>query len=171
MALNFVLRSTCRSSAPLFGSLVNAGRLSVPVTRSLVPKVSAPTLLSGSLRHFTATPVRRAAAGGNHSTLWTAEKALSLALLGILPVGLLYPSQVTDAAIAVGVVMHMHWGLEAIVTDYVRPILVGHTVPKICHALLIVVSAATLGGLFYFIHNDIGIANTIRTIWATKTKA
>lgn len=171
MALSFFLRSSCHSSAPLFGSMLNAGRLSVPVTRSLVPKVSTPALLGGSLRHFTATPVRRAAAGGNHTTLWTAEKALSFVLLGVLPAGLLYPSQATDAVVAVCVVMHLHWGLEAIVTDYVRPILFGHTVPKVCHALLLVVSAATLGGLFYFIHNDIGIANTIRKIWATKSKA
>lgn len=62
-------------------------------------------------------------------------------------------------------------GLEAIVTDYVRPILFGAAVPKIAHGLLLVVSAATLGGLFYFIHNDIGIANTIRKIWSTKPKA
>ncbi|XP_055523663.1 succinate dehydrogenase [ubiquinone] cytochrome b small subunit, mitochondrial [Wyeomyia smithii] len=171
MALNFVLRSSCRSSAPLFVSLLNYGRLSAPVVRSLVPKVSTPALLGRTLRHFTATPVRRAAAGGNHTTLWTAEKALSLALLGVLPVGMMYPSQATDAVIAVCVVMHFHWGLEAIVTDYVRPILFGHTVPKVCHALLLVVSAATLGGLFCFIHNDIGIANTIRKIWATKPKA
>lgn len=62
-------------------------------------------------------------------------------------------------------------GLEAIVTDYVRPILFGTLVPKLAHGLLLLVSAATLGGLFYFIHNDIGIANTIRKIWSTKPKA
>lgn len=61
-------------------------------------------------------------------------------------------------------------GLEAIVTDYVRPILFGTTVPKLAHGLLLLVSAATLGGLFYFNYNDIGIAGFVRKIWSTKAK-
>lgn len=59
-------------------------------------------------------------------------------------------------------------GLEAVVVDYIRPILFGHTIPKIAHGLLILLSATTLGGLFYFIYHDIGIANSIRKIWAIK---
>ncbi|KXJ71783.1 succinate dehydrogenase [ubiquinone] cytochrome b small subunit, mitochondrial [Aedes albopictus] len=177
MALHFVLRSSCRNSAPVFVSLLNAGKAPAvarslnSASKSLLLPKPAPSLALASLRQFTASPVRRAAATGNHVTLWNAERALSVALLGILPVGLMFPSQAGDALMAVSIVMHQYWGLEAIVTDYVRPILFGAAVPKICHGLLLVISAATLGGLFYFIHNDIGIANTIRKIWSTKPKA
>lgn len=177
MALHFVLRASCRNSAPVFVSILNGGQVPA-VSRSLtsasksllLPK-PAPSLSVAALRQFSASPIRRSAATGNHVTLWNAERALSVGLLGILPVGLMFPSQAGDALIAVSIVMHQHWGLEAIVTDYVRPIVFGAAVPKIAHGLLLLVSAATLGGLFYFIHNDIGIANTVRKIWATKPKA
>jgi len=35
---------------------------------------------------------------------------------------------------------------------------------------LIVISVATLGGLFYFIQNDVGLANGIKRFWAIKGK-
>lgn len=144
------------------------GRSFTTATKHLLePKVPAIT----ALRKFAATPVCRAAATGNHVTLWNAERALAVTMLGVLPIGLMFPSQAGDALMAVSVVMHMHWGLEAIVTDYVRPILFGTTVPKVAHGMLLLVSATTLAGLFYFIHNDIGISNTIRKIWSTKSKA
>ncbi|XP_058819251.1 succinate dehydrogenase [ubiquinone] cytochrome b small subunit, mitochondrial [Topomyia yanbarensis] len=178
MALHFVLRSSCRNSAPIFNTIINSGKLPM-VSRSLtstVPKSflgtpkAVTTLIGGPVRQFTATAVRRSATG-NHVTVWSAERALALGMLGIIPVGLMFPSQAGDAIMAVSMVMHFHWGLEAIVVDYVRPILFGNVIPKLAQGMLLVVSVATLGGLFYFIHNDIGIANSIRKIWATKPKA
>ncbi|XP_058443676.1 succinate dehydrogenase [ubiquinone] cytochrome b small subunit, mitochondrial [Malaya genurostris] len=179
MALHFALRSSCRSSAPLFNTIINGGKLPV-VSRSLtsglprslllVTPKTVPALLNGPVRQFTATAVRRSAAG-NHVAIWSGERALAIGMLGIIPVAIAFPSQAGDALMAIAMVMHQHWGLEAIVTDYVRPILFGNLVPKLAHGLLLVVSVATLGGLFYFIHNDIGIANSIRKIWATQTKA
>lgn len=168
MALHFALRTSCRNSAPIFATLLRSAAPSAPRTLLAKPSTSNAVV---SLRQFAVTPARRAAAGGSHVTLWNAERALSVGLLGVIPVGLMFPSQAGDALIAISVVMHQHWGLEAIVTDYVRPILFGTMVPKLAHGLLLLVSAATLGGLFYFIHNDIGIANTIRKIWSTKPKA
>uniref|UniRef100_A0A182INE2 Succinate dehydrogenase [ubiquinone] cytochrome b small subunit n=1 Tax=Anopheles atroparvus TaxID=41427 RepID=A0A182INE2_ANOAO len=124
---------------------------------------------SNTMQRFAFSPVRYSS-GGSHVTLWSAERALSLALLGVIPVGLTFPSLVGDTLMAVSVVMHQHWGLEAIVTDYIRPILFGTTVPKLAHGLLLVVSAVTLGGLLYFNYSDIGIAGCVRKIWTTKTK-
>lgn len=93
---------------------------------------------------------------------------LSAGLLLALPACIAFPSQPLDLIVAVTTVMHAHWGLEAIVVDYVRPILVGNVVPKLAHALLIVFSAVTLGGLVYFIQNDVGIGRAVRKIWAIK---
>lgn len=107
-------------------------------------------------------------ASGSHDKLWTAERALSLGLLGILPIAFVFPSQATDALLATSIVVHSYWGLEAVVTDYVRPLLFGNLVPKICHGFLILICATTLGGLFYFIYNDIGIVKFIKKLWAIK---
>lgn len=107
-------------------------------------------------------------ATGKHSTLWTAERVFSAGLLAIVPAAIAFPSQPLDVILAVTMVMHAHWGLEAIVTDYVRPIMFGSLVPKLAHILLLVFSAGTLAGLCYFIFNDIGIGKAVRKFWAVK---
>ncbi|KAI9579310.1 hypothetical protein GQX74_004782 [Glossina fuscipes] len=52
---------------------------------------------------------RLSAAGGNHTTLWTLERVVSLALLGVIPAAFLVPSQTLDALMAVSLVLHSHW--------------------------------------------------------------
>lgn len=56
-------------------------------------------------------------------------------------------------------------GIEAVVIDYVRPIIFGNTIPKIAVGLMYVLSIATLAGLMNFIFNDVGIANGIQLLW------
>jgi len=113
------------------------------------------------IRNISLTAPKLSAAQGSHSALWTAERALSLGLLALLPAAIAMPNPVLDYALAVSIVMHTHWGLEAIVTDYIRPIIFGNMVPKVAHGLLIGLSAITLAGLFYFIYNDIGIGKDL----------
>jgi len=174
------LRSVCRFQAsPLFS---NIARLS---TTSAVPQLikcpttnySKPNLMLSSnvqmsplISRTISLSAPRLSASGKHSTLWTAERAVSVGLLAIVPAAIAFPSQPLDAVLAVSMVMHAHWGLEAVVTDYVRPILFGSFVPKLAHILLLVFSSATLAGLFYFIANDIGIGKAIRKFWAVKAQ-
>jgi succinate dehydrogenase (ubiquinone) membrane anchor subunit len=103
-------------------------------------------------------------------TLWQAERVLSVGLLGLVPAALLVPTQATDYLVSLAIVMHFHWGLEAIVTDYVREALFGKVLPKATHAALLVFSAATLAGLFMMAYNDQGISKTVRKIWAIEAK-
>lgn len=50
-----------------------------------------------------------AGAGHSHSNLWTIERALSAALIVIIPAALAAPSKVLDTIAAVSLVMHCHW--------------------------------------------------------------
>lgn len=104
----------------------------------------------------------------NHTPLWIAERVLSSSLLGTIPLAFIYPSQITDALMAISIVVHQHWGLETIITEYLRPKNFGNVVPKVAHGLLILLSGAILGGLFHLAYNDIGITNTIKKFWAIK---
>uniref|UniRef100_A0A182NFY7 Succinate dehydrogenase [ubiquinone] cytochrome b small subunit n=1 Tax=Anopheles dirus TaxID=7168 RepID=A0A182NFY7_9DIPT len=122
------------------------------------------------MRNLTVSSARFADAHDNHVMLWSAERVLSVGLLCVIPVGIMFPSKIGDTLMAISIVNHQHWGLEAMVTDYVRAILFGRIVPKLAHGLLIALSAVTLGGLFYFNYNDIGIAGVVRKIWNTKAK-
>ena len=64
-------------------------------------------------------------------------------------------------------VLHSHWGIEAIVVDYVRPSLFGGNtiIPNIAQALVWALSAFTLGALYYFAYTDVGIVNAIKMLW------
>lgn len=95
---------------------------------------------------------------------------LSLGLLGIVPVALVAPSQTVEYLLAVSIVVHSHWGLEAIVTDYVRESVFGSVLPKAAHGLLLLFSAVTLAGLFLLAYKDQGLAKSVRKIWALESK-
>lgn len=56
-------------------------------------------------------------------------------------------------------------GLEAIVVDYIRPILFGELAPKIGLGLLYLFSIVTLAGLMNLIYNDSGLANAFLQLW------
>ncbi|KAK3930083.1 Succinate dehydrogenase [ubiquinone] cytochrome b small subunit, mitochondrial [Frankliniella fusca] len=107
-----------------------------------------------------------AGAGHNHSKLWTLERALSAALILVVPAALVAPSKALDTLLAVTLVMHSHWGVEAIVVDYVRPILFGNAIPKVALGGVYVLSIVTLAGLLQLIYTDIGLANTVKKIWS-----
>ena len=64
-------------------------------------------------------------------------------------------------------VLHSHWGVEAIVVDYIRPALFGGNtiIPNIAQALVWALSAFTLGALYYFNYTDVGIVNAIKMLW------
>ena len=57
-------------------------------------------------------------------------------------------------------------GLEAIIVDYARPIVVGPVVPKVLMASLYAISALTLAGLLVLIYNGPGISKSIKQGWA-----
>lgn len=54
------------------------------------------------------------------------------------------------------------------VTDYMRPSVVGNVAPKVAHGMLLLISVAALGGLFYAIYNDIGLVKSIQKLWTIK---
>ena len=96
------------------------------------------------------------------STHWKVERILSVVLLGLIPAALVLENNILDYALAASLVLHSHWGLECIVTDYVH----GPTMPKMALGLLYVVSALTLAGLFYLNYKDIGLTKAVKKIWS-----
>ncbi|XP_076620457.1 succinate dehydrogenase, subunit D [Colletes latitarsis] len=109
---------------------------------------------------------KAATTSGDHVRLWVFEKIVSAALPAVIPAALLMENAVLDGLMSVLVVMHTHWGLEAIITDYARPSVVGPLLPKVLHISLILLSAATLAGLLLLIHNGPGVARAIKDAWA-----
>jgi len=99
-----------------------------------------------------------------HDALWRAERYLSLALLGVLPASWVIPHPLMDYAVAISLVVHVHWGVEAIVTDYIRPSIFGSVIPKVSIALVYVLSILAAGGLFLFNWTDVGLTQAMKMI-------
>ena len=123
---------------------------------------------------------------GDHVKMWTAERAVSIAQVPAVILPFMFTNPMTDAMFCTLAVLHSHWGIEAIVVDYIRPALFnGSTfIPNLCvgwvkiinlwflssFIILIVrlvwlLSAVTLGSLFYFNYSDVGIVNAIKMLW------
>lgn len=99
-----------------------------------------------------------------HDKLWKAERYLSLALLGVIPAAAVVPHPIMDYAVALSLVVHVHWGVEAIVTDYIRPSIFGPVIPKVSIALVYILSSLAVGGLFVFNYTDVGITQATRML-------
>jgi len=110
--------------------------------------------------------VLRASSGGNHVKLWTAERALSVVLLGVMPLAAVYPTPLVETALALSLTLHSHWGIEALVHDYVRPSMFGNVIPKIAEGAVYLLSIVTFGSLCYFINFDVGLVNAFHMLWS-----
>lgn len=99
-----------------------------------------------------------------HDKLWKAERYLSWALLGVLPGAWVVSHPFMDYAVATSLIVHVHWGVEAIVTDYIRPAIFGPVIPKISIALVYVLSVLAASGLFIFNWTDVGLTQAFRMI-------
>lgn len=159
-----------RSASVLSSSRHNNSRMDI-LTAScnsavkLSPICLNKTVDLSQVKAFSVTSSNLSAAGHDHTKLWSAERILSASLLGLAPAAFLFPSTAMDTLLAVIFVMHNHWGIEAIVIDYVRPIIFGNVIPKIALGLTYGLSIAMLVGLFYLIFNGAGLVNTIQLFW------
>ncbi|XP_060535708.1 succinate dehydrogenase [ubiquinone] cytochrome b small subunit, mitochondrial [Cylas formicarius] len=167
MALSLILRNTAKlrgiSSPPFhsfrrtqsFSQLLN-NRNQFPLVAKT--KMNLVNVINQTKRNMSA----------DHSKLWPIEKAVSVLLIGIAPATFICPNPIFDNLFALTTVIHFHWGLEAVVVDYIRPAILGPVLPKLALILLYVVSATTLGSLLYYNHNSEGIGKTFQKLWAIQ---
>lgn len=113
------------------------------------------------------TTLAKKSSHGDHVKMWTAEKIVSAAQLPICIVPFMYTTPLSDAVFCTLAILHSHWGIEAIVVDYIRPSLFGGStvIPNICVSLVWALSAFTLGALYYFNYTDVGLINAIKMLW------
>ncbi|CAH1162757.1 unnamed protein product [Phaedon cochleariae] len=164
MALSLILRNAARTNG--MSSIIKS-TIIVDSRKTFSQLLDKSKVISPLYRKIN-LPIVKRSMSGDHSKLWPIEKAVSVILLGVVPATFLTPNVVLDDMFAVLTVVHFHWGLEACVVDYIRPILFGAALPKISLGLLYLISAATLGGLLYYNHHCGGIGQTVRQFWEIK---
>nr|XP_047130514.1 succinate dehydrogenase [ubiquinone] cytochrome b small subunit, mitochondrial isoform X2 [Hydra vulgaris] len=83
---------------------------------------------------------------------WMTERVVAVGLLGLIPMGIIYPLPTIDHLLAVALPLHSYWGVKAILVDYFwRP---GLPVAK---ATWMLACFFTCGGLIYLNVYDVGI--------------
>ncbi|XP_037697363.1 succinate dehydrogenase [ubiquinone] cytochrome b small subunit, mitochondrial [Choloepus didactylus] len=92
---------------------------------------------------------------------WTAEKAVSILILGLLPAAYFTPCSVVDYSLAAAVTIHSKWGLEEVISDYVP----GKALQKTAKAGLVTLLALSFAGLCYFNYHDVGICKAVAMLW------
>nr|XP_018907991.1 PREDICTED: succinate dehydrogenase [ubiquinone] cytochrome b small subunit, mitochondrial [Bemisia tabaci] len=147
-----LLRATISPALANNSFLQQKNGSSLPVSKTAVTRFSTSSV--------------RLSAHGDHSKLWTVERMVSALLLPVVPAAFIAPNFGTESMLAILMVMHTHWGIEAIVIDYVRASIFGPVIPKIGVGLVYVFSVAVLAGLLNVICNDIGIVGSLKLLWS-----
>ncbi|XP_073255341.1 succinate dehydrogenase [ubiquinone] cytochrome b small subunit, mitochondrial-like isoform X2 [Porites lutea] len=129
----------------------NSGRLASSLGR---PVFTASTISCSPRIHSEIAP-------SQPSSHWKFERYVSVALLTLIPAGVIYPSAAVDWALAAVIPLHNHWGVGQVLTDYIH----GSTMPKIAKGLWLAVSILQFIGLCYFNYSDIGICKAVSMIW------
>jgi len=127
--------------------------------------ITSPSSLLPATSAFSTTLAKKSS--GDHVKMWTAERLVSIAQIPICIVPFMWTNPINDAIFCTLAILHSHWGIEAIVVDYIRPSLFGGStvIPNICVSLVWALSAFTLGALYYFNYTDVGIINAIKMLW------
>ncbi|XP_042879371.1 succinate dehydrogenase [ubiquinone] cytochrome b small subunit, mitochondrial-like [Penaeus japonicus] len=173
MAALLTLRALSKncSVSSRFGALRLNGLYRAPAALSVVTtQRTSQAVVPYQAKHFSVSPVTKAApeieqAGHDHVLHWTAERILSVILLGAIPVAVMWPTPSAEYFLALTMTVHSHWGIEAIVVDYVRPSIFGKVIPKLAVGAVYALSFFTLGGLCYFTYTDVGIINAVKLLW------
>ncbi|XP_029213546.2 succinate dehydrogenase [ubiquinone] cytochrome b small subunit A, mitochondrial-like [Acropora millepora] len=147
-------------------------RISRPLARSLGRPSFAPSSISSCPRVQSVFFKKTIHSSANHNTEleiapsqpsshWKFERYVSVAMLTLIPTGIIYPSAAVDWALAVVVPIHNHWGVGQVLTDYIH----GSTMPKLAKGLWLAVSILQFIGLCYFNYTDVGICKAVCMIW------
>lgn len=106
----------------------------------------------------------------DHANVWLWERFVAVGLLGVIP---LVADPSMDRAIEfVAVILltvHLHWGLEAICVDYLRPSVVGNLIPRCIPVIVLVPLVFILYGFVESIQGGRGITHVLKQFWYLKT--
>ncbi|XP_072049625.1 succinate dehydrogenase [ubiquinone] cytochrome b small subunit B, mitochondrial-like [Amphiura filiformis] len=134
--------------------------------KTCLPCCSRTPMLVGSTKLHT-SPQRHSGDGHGGmmgSTHWNIERAVIIGMMGLTPAALITHHPALDVALSAAFVVHGHWGLENIFTDYVY--IHGKKIEKVASSMLFAVSCLTFAGLCNFNYNDVGVSKAITMFWS-----
>ncbi|XP_006873789.1 PREDICTED: succinate dehydrogenase [ubiquinone] cytochrome b small subunit, mitochondrial-like [Chrysochloris asiatica] len=91
----------------------------------------------------------------------TGERVVSVLLLGLLPAAYLNPCSVMDYSLVAALILHCHWDMGQVVTDYIHE----DAPQKVATAGFLALLALTFTGLCYFTYQNVGLCKAIVVLW------
>jgi len=142
-----------------------------PLTSRITSKESITPLAVICKKDLSTTPRLDGKGGMLASVHWTMERVMAVVNLAVIPVAFALSHPFTDSLLALVTVIHTHWGLESIATDYLcRPLImnkpISPIVGKVGIALVYLLSILTLAACIHFNYNDVGLTKAIKMFWA-----
>ncbi|XP_023233171.1 succinate dehydrogenase [ubiquinone] cytochrome b small subunit, mitochondrial-like [Centruroides sculpturatus] len=167
----FIFSRSCNRVNALY-SIKRIGALDIHMKASAVPvlfsKIALPAPEKIDVKRISQTAVKCSEdhKGHDHSFMWTLERVVSLSLMGMMPAAFVFSHPIMDYLVSLALVAHVHWGIESVVVDYVRPRIFGSTIANVSLASVYFLSALSLGSLFYFNYSDVGLVNAIKMFFS-----
>jgi succinate dehydrogenase (ubiquinone) membrane anchor subunit len=96
---------------------------------------------------------------------WIVERALSGALLLLVPASAYYYHPIMEYIVAVGLVVHCQMGFDEVLGDYCKPEILGEFMSKGLQYLFKIFSIFALAGLMLLNYKDVGLIQATRTLW------
>lgn len=94
------------------------------------------------------------------STHWKIERIVAVSMLGIMPAAVYFQGPYWDALLSASVMLHGFWGVDGVLTDYLKKF-----VPWIGY-IWYALAMAGVAGLIHFNYNDVGVTKAISMVWS-----
>uniref|UniRef100_A0A2S2QPT8 Succinate dehydrogenase [ubiquinone] cytochrome b small subunit n=1 Tax=Sipha flava TaxID=143950 RepID=A0A2S2QPT8_9HEMI len=101
----------------------------------------------------------------NYASTWKTERIVSITLMGLFPAAVIYPSPYVDTLLAISTTLHVYWGMEALVVDYLRVPVVGNLANKAGHVAVALLALITLAGFLQVTYLGNGLGNALISLW------
>uniref|UniRef100_A0A915A514 Succinate dehydrogenase [ubiquinone] cytochrome b small subunit n=1 Tax=Parascaris univalens TaxID=6257 RepID=A0A915A514_PARUN len=102
----------------------------------------------------------------DHSLHFKIERYWAAGMIPLFPSAYFIHTPAMDAVLTVAIVLHVHWGIAGIVSDYARPFVMGDYFAKLARASVYIITVLLLVSLLHFNNSDVGLTKAFEMVWS-----
>uniref|UniRef100_A0A0M3HWM5 Succinate dehydrogenase [ubiquinone] cytochrome b small subunit n=1 Tax=Ascaris lumbricoides TaxID=6252 RepID=A0A0M3HWM5_ASCLU len=102
----------------------------------------------------------------DHSLHFKIERYWAAGMIPLIPTAYFIHTPAMDAVLTVAIVLHVHWGIAGVVSDYARPFVIGDTLARVARASVYIITVILLASLLHFNNSDVGLTKAFEMVWS-----